>query len=113
MPTASVIIKTYNEEENISKAIESSLRAISPYGGEVIVADSGSTDLTTEVASRYPVKVIQLKNAGERCCGIAPQLGFQHSHGDFIYLLDGDMELDSDFVALALETLNADPRLAG
>jgi glycosyltransferase involved in cell wall biosynthesis len=113
MPTASVIIKTYNEEENISKAIESSLRAISPYGGEVIVADSGSTDLTTEVASRYPVKVIQLKNAGERCCGIAPQLGFQHSHGDFIYLLDGDMELDADFIALALEALNADPQLAG
>jgi glycosyltransferase involved in cell wall biosynthesis len=113
MPTVSVIIKTYNEEENISKAIESSLRATAPHGGEVIVADSGSTDLTTEVASRYPVKIIQLTNVGERCCGIAPQLGFQYSSGDFIYLLDGDMELDSDFILLGLEALNANPRLAG
>src|SRR4051812_12040542 len=102
MPTISVIIKTLNEEEHVAKAIGTSLAAIAPYGGEVIVADSGSRDRTTEIASRYPVTIVQLQNARERCCGIAPQLGFQHSRGDFIYLLDGDMELQADFVALAL-----------
>ncbi len=113
MPTISVIIKALNEEEHIQKAITTSLAAISPYGGEVIVADSGSTDRTIEIAGRFPVTIVRLQNPQERCCGIAPQLGFQHSRGDFLYLLDGDMELQSEFVATALQALDGAPRLAG
>ena len=113
MPTISVIIKTLNEEEHVSKAISSSLAAIAPYGGEVVVADSVSADRTMEIALGYPITVVQLKNAGERCCGIAPQLGFQFSHGEFIYLLDGDMEMQGEFIASALKELDADPKLAG
>ena len=113
MPTISVIIKTLNEEEHVAKAITTSLAAIAPYGGEVIIADSGSTDRTTEIAARYPATIVQLTNPNERCCGIAPQLGFQFSTGDFVYLLDGDMELQADFIAVSLEALASDAKLAG
>ena len=113
MPSISVIIKTLNEELRIAAAIETSLAAIEPFGGEVIVADSASTDRTVEVASRYPVKIVQLKNASERCCGVAPQLGFQHSRGELLFLLDGDMELQADFVATAVGVLESQPELAG
>ena len=46
----SVIIKAFNEEKNIVAAIESSLAAVAEMGGEVILADSHSTDRTVELA---------------------------------------------------------------
>lgn len=109
----SVIIKALNEEANIARAVESALRAVAPYGGEVVVADSASTDRTVEIAMRYPVKVVQLEDGSERCCGIAPQLGYQHCSGEYVYILDGDMDLDAEFVKTAIDLLEADPHLAG
>jgi GT2 family glycosyltransferase len=113
MEKISVIIKAYNEEENIARAIESSLAAIAPYGGEVIVADSGSTDRTVEIALGFPVIVAQLKYSYERCCGVSPQLGYQQSTGEYVYILDGDMTLDAAFIGTALKWFESDPRIAG
>src|SRR6516162_8081267 len=98
MVKVSVVIKALNEESNISRAVESSLKAVAPYGGEVIVADSCSTDRTVEIASAFPITVVQLSHPEEKCCGISPQLGYQHSNGECIFLLDGDMDLDAAFV---------------
>ena len=113
MTKISVIIKALNEEKNITRAIESSLAAVEPFGGEVILADSASTDRTIEIAKRYPIKIVQLENPAERCCGVGPQLGFQHSEGEYVYILDGDMELSKEFIALAISRLDQDPELAG
>jgi glycosyltransferase involved in cell wall biosynthesis len=109
----SVIIKAYNEEKNICAAIESSLAAVAEVGGEVILADSHSTDRTVELASQYPVRVVQLLNAHERCCGVGPQLGYQHSHGEYVYLLDGDMRMVPGFLPDALSFLAQHPEVAG
>ena len=94
----SVVIKALNEESGIVATIESALRAVSRVGGEVVLADSCSTDSTVELAMKYPVRIVQLVNANERCCGIGPQLGYQHSSGEFIYLIDGDMQLLDGFL---------------
>ena len=94
----SVIIKAFNEEKNIVAAIESSLAAVAEVGGEVILADGHSTDRTVELASLYPVRVVQLANAHERCCGVGPQLGYQHSRGEYVYILDGDMRMMQGFL---------------
>jgi glycosyltransferase involved in cell wall biosynthesis len=80
----SVIIKAYNEEKNIQAAIESSLRAVAEVGGEVILADSHSTDGTVALACAYPVRIVQLAHPGERSCGAGPQLGYQHARGDYV-----------------------------
>jgi glycosyltransferase involved in cell wall biosynthesis len=113
MTKVSVIIKALNEEANIARAVESALRSVAPFGGEVIVADSVSKDRTVEIASRYPIKIVQLEHADERCCGIAPQLGYQHSSGEYVYILDGDMELDPEFLKTAIELLDREPDIAG
>lgn len=109
----SIVIKTLNEERNIAKAIETALAGLAEVGGEVIVADSASSDRTVEIASQYPVTVVQLSNPSERCCGIGPQLGYQYASGQYIYILDGDMQLRPGFLAAAVEFLKMHPQAAG
>ncbi|MES2634775.1 MAG: glycosyltransferase [Pseudomonadota bacterium] len=109
----SIIIKAYNEQAHIEAAIESSLRAVSEVGGEVVLADGHSTDRTVELASKYPIRVARLANAGERCCGVGPQLGYQHSLGEYVYLLDGDMQMVPGFLEEALGFLAQHPEVAG
>lgn len=109
----SIVIKTLNEERNIARAIESSLAALREVGGEVVVADSASTDRTVEIASTYPVTVVQLSNPAERCCGIGPELGYQHASGRYIYILDGDMQFRPGFLAAAVQHLEQHPGAGG
>lgn len=109
----SVIIKALNEEKQISSSIESALLAVRKVGGEVILADSCSTDKTVELAMAYPIRVVQLANADERCCGIGSQLGYQHSRGQFIYLLNGDMQMIEGFLEVALDFMRGHPDVAG
>jgi GT2 family glycosyltransferase len=109
----SIIIKALNEESHIEAAIRSALRAVDVVGGEVILADSLSSDLTVEIAQRFPVTITQLENPAERRCGAGPQLGYQIARGDYVYILDGDMELEPDFLPAALQAMREDDKLAG
>jgi glycosyltransferase involved in cell wall biosynthesis len=109
----SIIIKALNEQDKIEAAILSALVAIQDINAEIILADSLSIDKTVEIASHYPVKIVQLLNAEDRSCGIGPQLGFQYSRGKYIYLLDGDMELNPEFLHEALIYLEDRPDVAG
>jgi len=112
-PMVSVIIKALNEERHIALAIESSLAALGTIGGEVILADAGSTDRTVEIARRYPIVIVRLNRTEDRSCGAGAQLGFQYSRGQYLLLIDGDMRLYPDFLSAALETLRQNPDLAG
>jgi glycosyltransferase involved in cell wall biosynthesis len=109
----SVIIKTLNEEKRIAATIESALAALQGHGGEVIVADSGSSDATVEIAARYPVVIAQIAPPALPSCGIGPQLGFQHSSHDYLCLIDGDMLLDAGFFDEAVRFLADNPTIAG
>lgn len=109
----SIIIKAFNEEKNICAAVESSLAAVAEVGGEVILADSNSTDRTVELASRYPIRIVQLVHSHERCCGAGPQLGYQHSRGEYVYIMDGDMQMVRGFLPQAMVFLAQHPEAAG
>lgn len=108
-----IVIKALNEEANICDAIETSLAAVARVGGEVVLADSCSTDRTVELASRYPIRIVQLANAHERCCGIGPQLGWQYARGEYVFILDGDMRMVPDFLEQALTFLAQHPEIGG
>lgn len=109
----SIIIKTLNEERNIARCIEAAIAATRKLNVEIIVADSGSNDRTIEIATQYPVIAAQLSDFSERSCGIGPQLGYQHSKGDFVLILDADMVLHEEFVDAALARMKAENRCAG
>ena len=105
-------IKALNEEAAIDEALRCAIAAVAPFGGKVILADSGSTDRTVDIARSYPVKIIQFKNTAERCCGAAAQLAFQTVDTEFFYLQDGDMTLNAAFLEAALALLRESPELA-
>src|SRR5262245_62095924 len=98
-PRVSILIKALNEETNIAGAIESAIAALDGISGEILLADSLSTDATVEVARTYPIRIVTLARARDRSCGIGAQLGYQYSSGDYICVMDGDQRLYRGFLA--------------
>lgn len=111
----SIIIKALNEERNIARAIESAVVVVAALEGrgEVILADSLSTDRTIEVARTYPVRIVQLVDPADRSCGVGAEIGYRVARGEYLYILDADMTLDAEFVAAAVAALDADSTIAG
>lgn len=110
----SVGIKALNEEAHIGSAIASAFEAIAQLDGEVVLADSGSQDRTLDIARAFPdLRIIQLADWSERCCGAGAQLAYQTARGDYFYLLDGDMVLQPGFLQAGIAFLDAHPEYAG
>lgn len=109
----SVVIKALNEERNIERTLTSAVAAVQGLDAEVILADSLSTDGTVRIAERFPVAVAQLQHAHDRCCGVGAQLGYQYARGNYVLIMDGDMEVERDWLLAALAALTAEPELAG
>jgi glycosyltransferase involved in cell wall biosynthesis len=112
-PSITVSIKTLNEAQGIEKTIDSVRKQLQPYPHQIIVADSLSTDNTRELAIAKGAMVVCLDNAADRCCGIGHQLGWLYSEGDYLLLLDGDMELEPGFLDTAVGFLETHPEYAG
>ena len=109
----SIVVKALNEGPHIYRALASALDAVAELGGEVILADSGSTDDTLAQAARLPVRIVQLADPRERRCGIGPELGWRQAQGEYVYLMDGDMVLEPGFLGPALGFLARHPEVAG
>ena len=110
----SIGIKALNEEMHIAASIASAFAALGNLKGEVVLADSGSQDRTLEIARAFPdLRIIQLANRAERCCGAGAQLAYQTTRGDYFYLLDGDMVLHPGFLEAGIAFLEAHPDHAG
>ena len=94
--TVAVGIKALNEAAHIDAAIGSARAALDRVGGGLVVlADSGSSDATIELAQAHPgTRIAQLADPAERSCGTGAQLAFQAASEtpgvDYFYLLDGD-----------------------
>ncbi len=91
MPLVTVIIPTFNRGHVIDRAVRSVLGQGHEHL-ECIVVDDGSTDdtlSTLEKISDPRLKVISSENHG---VSAARNLGFSHSRGEWIALLDSDDE---------------------
>lgn len=87
--TASVLILTRNEARNISQCLDAVFAQEGPAQPEVILLDSGSTDCTVEIASRYPLKLYRLANEAfhhARTRNLAAEL----ARGEYLVYLAAD-----------------------
>ena len=94
-PLVSAVLIFYNTEKFIEEAIASVFSQTYVYW-ELLLVDDGSSDPSTEIASRYakrfPEKVRYLEHPGHQNRGMsaARNLGIRHAHGQYIALLDAD-----------------------
>ena len=97
----SVYIIAYNESEKIKDCINSIL-----WADEIIVADSHSTDGTSEIAENLGAKVIHIDFNGY---GNLRNKAISHCNGDWIFSLDSDERCTIAVRDEILETIkNAD-----
>lgn len=91
----SLVISVFNEEENIKPLIEQIDAALIDLDYEVIFVDDGSSDSTVERILEHGnnhYKTISFyKNFGQTA---AMSAGIEHSTGDLIISLDGDLQND-------------------
>jgi len=111
-PLLSAVVIARNERAHLEKALVSALAAVRPYGGEVIYVDSASTDGSFELAASLPVRLLRLKPHWPLSPSAGRHVGLAHVRSRFVFFLDGDTELDPDFLPAALKTLLARPWLA-
>lgn len=88
-PSVSIIVNNYNYAQFLSDAIDSALAQRYPGKVEVIVVDDGSTDDSRCVIERYGTQVTALLKENEGQAS-AFNLGFEHSCGEIVLLLDSD-----------------------
>lgn len=103
----SVCIIAKNEE----KYIEECLERLQPYGFEIIVTDTGSTDRTKEIAAKYADKVLDFEwindfSAARNFCA-------KHASNAWILVLDCDEYVSSIDVATMRILMQKFPRYTG
>ena len=81
-PLCSIVIRCYNEEQHIGRLL-SGLMQQTIGDLEIVVVDSGSTDATVAIASRYPIKLVTIRPE-DFSFGRSLNLGCQQATGEFI-----------------------------
>lgn len=95
----SIYILTYNEELDIAACIESAL-----LSDDIVVVDSVSCDRTVEIASRYPVRVVQhqFESHGRQRTWMLEAIPTKH---EWVYILEADERMTPDLFTECLEAI--------
>ena len=88
----SVFIITKNEEARLPRTLE----AVVEWAGEIIVADSGSSDRTVDIAKAYEATVIHRQFAGYGNQGLCAE---QRCRYDWVLNIDSDEVVTTDLRA--------------
>lgn len=113
LPDISVVVITYNEEARVGDCLASILSVLEGLRLDVIVVDSASQDRTVEIARRFPVRVVRLRDGGPRRPSIGRHVGTMLTEGRLVLFVDGDSVLEPAWISPALGALESDPLLAG
>jgi len=85
IPECSIIIRSYNEEKHIGKLF-AGITQQTHKNYEIILVDSGSTDATLSIASRYPVKTVYI-SPEEFSFGRALNFGCKAARGKYLVFI--------------------------
>ena len=104
----SVIVPIYNEQDVIDAFLERALKVLTENYNwfELILVDDGSQDLTVEKClpyiSKYPqIRLLKFsRNYGHE---IASTAGFDHAKGDYVVLMDADLQHPPELIPKMFE----------
>ena len=106
----SIVIRSYNEERHIGRLLTGILEQ-TEKDIEIILVDSGSTDATVAIASRFPVHVIQIKPE-EFTFGRSLNIGCAKAKGEFIVISSAHVyPLYTDWLEKLIKPFS-DPKVA-
>lgn len=117
MKKVSIIIPSYNEEENISKFFEMAENTlIKDFDYQYIFINDGSQDQTAQeiqklIETKQNKEIIGLnfsRNFGKESAILA---GLEHADGDYVSLIDADMQQHPKYVNQMLNLLENDADL--
>ena len=83
-PLCSVVIRAFNEEEHIGRLL-SGILAQSVRPVDIVLVDSGSTDATLAIATRFPVRVVPIAPE-DFSFGRSLNLGCRVARGEFLVI---------------------------
>ena len=89
----SVLMPWLVDSETIGKCIEKAKTQIKNLNldAEIIVADNGSTDGSIDIAEKYGVRIIHVKEKGY---GNTLNVGIKNCKGKYIFIADSDQSYD-------------------
>jgi len=104
MSFISIVLPTRNEEMNIETCLKSILNLDFPKERyEILVIDGKSTDRTVEIASKYPVRIIENP---KYTIGPAHNIGVREAKGDIIAFTDADVRVDVHWLKVLVKHFN-------
>jgi glycosyltransferase involved in cell wall biosynthesis len=100
----SILMPVYNEQARVAEAVKQGLGVDYPCDVELIVVDDGSTDHTVELLQQMDDPRMRLvqhdHNQGK---GAAIRTAATHARGDWMVILDADLEYDPRDIPRLLE----------
>ena len=107
----SIVVPVYNESDSIRLLIDEIINVMKSHQllFELIIVNDGSIDSTSNVLENLSIKIKQLtiinlrKNYGQTAALAA---GFDHSNGDIIVTLDGDLQNDPNDIPKLITNIN-------
>ncbi len=107
---ASIVIRCYNEEDNIGQLLHGILQQ-TVRDVEIIIVDSGSTDATLSIASRFPVKIVNIRPE-DFSFGRSLNAGCREANSEFIIIASAHVHpVYKNWVDCLLAPF-ADPKIA-
>jgi GT2 family glycosyltransferase/sugar lactone lactonase YvrE len=98
-PRVSVVVCAYNASDTLDDCLDSLGRLNYP-DFEVIVVNDGSRDATGDIARRYPVRLIEVPNAG---LSAARNIGLSAATGEIVAYTDADVRVDPDWLTYLVQ----------
>jgi len=107
----SIILPAYNEEKNISRAVEASDNVLASLVDdyEIIVVDDGSSDRTRDVVqelSRGRDNLRCLSHDTNRGYGAALKTGLKNAGKDLLFFTDSDLQFDITELAMLMKWID-------
>jgi glycosyltransferase involved in cell wall biosynthesis len=108
LPKYSIVVPLHNEQENVTDLYDR-LKAVMEVSGEsfeIVLVDDGSRDRTFDLLREIAaidsrVVVVRLRRNFGQTSALAA--GFDHSRGDYIIAMDGDLQHDPADIPIFLE----------
>jgi dolichol-phosphate hexosyltransferase len=100
----SILMPVYNEEDRLGEALKQSLAVDYPCETELVVVDDGSSDRTGEILARCDdPRMRAITHARNQGKGAAIRTAVASATGDYMVILDADLEYDPQDIPRLLE----------